>query len=265
MRDMPELPDVETFKRYVDSTALHTPITEVKIKSAAILDGDPDQFKHTVEDLSFHDTKRHGKYLFVDIEESWICFHFGMTGYFRYYKTGENDLTHDRLLFTFSNEYHLAYVCMRKFGTVTLTPDMQSFIENKSLGPDSLHLDFSSFSSILEGRRGYIKPTLMNQHILAGIGNIYSDEILFQAGIHPQTTVNRLNEGQLHIIWEKMQEILKTAIDCQADPQRLPNSYLIPHRHKGGKCPKGPHDLERITVSGRTAYFCPHHQKKITS
>ncbi|MBU7043514.1 MAG: Fpg/Nei family DNA glycosylase [Theionarchaea archaeon] len=262
---MPELPDVETYKRYLDATSLHTPIHHVEVKSPDILSDDPETFRETVEGLSFHSTERHGKYLFVDTEKTWISFHFGMTGYFQYFKSPEDDPRHDRLLFTFSNDYHLAYVCMRKFGTVKLISQIQSFIEDKSLGPDTLPMDFSSFSQALEGRRGYIKSALMNQHIMAGIGNIYSDEILFQAHIHPQTSVANLSQDQLRTVWKKMQHILETAVDCQADPQKLPDSYLIPHRQEGERCPLDGHDLQRITVSGRTAYLCPHHQKKFTS
>jgi formamidopyrimidine-DNA glycosylase len=103
----------------------------------------------------------------------------------------------------------------------------------------------------------------MNQHIIAGIGNIYSDEILFQAEINPNTNINKLNEKSLKKLFEKMKNVLRTAIDRKANFEDFPNNYLIPHRSKGGKCPKGDNDLQIIKISGRTSYFCPKHQKEL--
>ena len=102
----------------------------------------------------------------------------------------------------------------------------------------------------------------MDQSKMAGMGNVYSDEILFQAGINPRIQFSTLDEDTIERLYHTMKEVLKTAIERQAVPEDLPNSYIIPHRHRDGVCPKGGRPLERVKVSGRTAYYCPHHQGK---
>jgi formamidopyrimidine-DNA glycosylase len=108
-----------------------------------------------------------------------------------------------------------------------------------------------------------LKTTLMNQGVMAGIGNVYSDEILYQARLHPRTKVNALEEGDLRRLYDCMQEVLDTAIACRAVPEDFPDSYLTPLRGKAGtQCPGCGGEIERIEVSGRGAYYCPECQKK---
>jgi formamidopyrimidine-DNA glycosylase len=101
------------------------------------------------------------------------------------------------------------------------------------------------------------KSTLMNQHIIAGIGNVYSDEILFQASVHPRAKINGLNGRTLEAMYCAMKEVLQVAIEHQAIPGDFPDSYIIPRRHGDGACPKCGSALERVKVSGRSAYYCP--------
>ena len=102
----------------------------------------------------------------------------------------------------------------------------------------------------------------MNQHIFAGVGNIYSDEILFQAGINPLTRINKLDTKTLKKLFETTNRVLKIAIDVQTKSKDYPDTFLIPYRTKEGTCPKGKSKLKRIKVSGRTSFYCPKHQKK---
>lgn len=236
---IPELPDVEAFKQYMDSTSLHKTIKEVEVKSKTILENvTAQELQSKLENRKFQSTRRYGKYLFVKLDNDyWLVLHFGMTGDLKYFKDIEKEPPHDRLLIRFSNGFHLAYDSQRKLGEVNLAEDVESFIQEKELGPDALDLDFESFKEVLKGRRGTTKYTLMNQQIIAGIGNIYSDEILFQTGIHPKTKVNKLDEEKLKELFKVMRRVLQTAIDKQADPERFPDSYMIPNRHKGGKVP----------------------------
>jgi len=261
---MPELPDVEAFKRYMDATSLHKTIEGVEVKSSLILgNASARELQARLTGHKFQSTRRYGKYLFVRVDDGfWFILHFGMSGRLKYFKNIDKDPPHDRLLISFANGFHLAYDCQRKLGKVGITEEVESFIREKDLGPDVLELDFTTLKEILEGRRGTVKYTLMNQHIIAGIGNIYSDEILFQAGVHPTTKINKLKKKMLKKLFEEMKKVLQTAIDCQTDPEKLPEYYLLQHRSKGGRCPRCHSDLERIKVSGRTAYYCPKHQKK---
>jgi formamidopyrimidine-DNA glycosylase len=209
---------------------------------------------------------RHGKHLFAELEKNgWLVLHFGMTGFLKYFKNVEKKPGHIRLCTGFSNNYHLAYVCMRKLGKIGFTESLNAFVEEQNLGPDVLDpdLDQESFRGILSKSRGTIKGALMNQRMFAGVGNIYADEILFQARIHPKTKVNELKDKNLGRLFRVMREnVLPTAIECRADPSRFPGSYIIPHREKGDTCPNCGSGLQQIKVSGRTSYLCPKCQQK---
>ena len=107
-----------------------------------------------------------------------------------------------------------------------------------------------------------IKPTLMNQNIMAGIGNIYSDEILFQSGIHPETKVNNLNQQEKKEIFNQIKNIMQIVINNNANPEKLPDSFITPLRDKDNpQCPSCKGHIERKKISGRSAYFCPACQK----
>jgi formamidopyrimidine-DNA glycosylase len=261
---MPELPDVEVFKRYLDATALHKTIAAVKVKSARILEGVSSQkLRQTMKGRQFQSTHRHGKYLLVALDQGpWLALHFGMTGFLKYFKQKEKDPEHDRLLVSFDNGFHLAYVCQRKLGTVSLADEVDSFIETKQLGPDALGLDLEGFRQILKGKRGSIKSFLMNQKYLAGIGNVYSDEILFQSKLHPKRPVNNLEPETVKHLFDVMHNVIQKAIDAQADPRQFPQSFIVPHRHGDGNCPRCRGELKKITVAGRSVYFCPACQPK---
>jgi formamidopyrimidine-DNA glycosylase len=255
---LPELPDVKVFEQYIDATSLHQKVEDVEIRSRQILGTSAQKLKAELKGRSFESTDRHGKHLFVQLDDGhWLMLHFGMTGDLKYFKDMEKDTPHDRLLLSFSNGY-LAYDSQRKLGEVELIEDIEQFVEERELGPDALDsdLDYAAFKQALAGRRAMAKSALMNQQIIAGIGNVYSDEILFQAGVHPRTKINQLDEETLAEIFDAMKRVLRTAIDCRADPDQFPESYIIPHRHGDGKCPRCEGELKRVKVSGRSAYYC---------
>ena len=260
---MPELPEVELFKKYLESTSLHKTIREVTVKSDQILeDITANALEKKLVSKEFLSSRRHGKYLFTNVsEEFWLVMHFGMTGNLKYFKDLTDDPEHDRLLISFENGYHLAFDCQRKFGKVTTTPKIETFIEQKQLGADALELDFPGFKEIMQERRGTAKYTLMNQHVIAGIGNIYSDEINFQTGIHPKTKINELDNEKLKALFNNMKRILRTAIRNQADPRQFSKDYLITNRREGAECPRCGGKIKTAKFSGRTAYFCPACQK----
>jgi formamidopyrimidine-DNA glycosylase len=97
----------------------------------------------------------------------------------------------------------------------------------------------------------------MNQKMLAGLGNIYTDEILFQARIHPKTPVGKLGEEKLRTMYERMRAVLARAIDAKADPGKMPRGFLLPHREEEDACPGCGGKVRKTTVSGRPSYFCP--------
>lgn len=257
---MPELPDVETYRRYINATCLHQKIAGIQVNDTRVLKNTSrPKLEATLKGQSFAQTRRHGKYLLVELDDGhWLILHFGMTGRLSYYKNGQSP-EYTQARFDFENGYHLAYVMPRKLGQIRLVKDAGAFIQAKQLGPDVLSddFDFDAFREALAGRRGMIKSTLMNQEIMAGIGNEYSDEILFQAGIHPKTRVDELDEKTLRRIFKTMQDVLQTAVEHQANWDELPDSWLLRHREEGADCPRGDGQVTRIEVSGRAGYYCP--------
>lgn len=142
--------------------------------------------------------------------------------------------------------------------------DVDAFIRGKGLGPDVLgdDFDFVAFKGALSGRRAMVKTTLMNQEIMAGIGNVYSDEILFQARLHPRVNIDDLDQETLHTLFRKLKSVLHTAIEHDANPDEFPSSFLTPHRQEGDPCPACEGQVERVKVSGRSAYYCPSCQSR---
>src|SRR5215207_1423235 len=226
---MPELPDVEVFKRYVNSTSLHQKIESVEVHNSKVLGSvSASKLQSTLKGRMFESTRRHGKNLFVELDDGgWLLMHFGMTGRLKYCKDMDQDPPHDRFLISFENQYHLAFDCQRLLGNVDLIGDLEKFIGEKKLGPDLLELDSVSFRGRFGGRKGAVKSALMNQQAVAGVGNIYSDEILFQARIHPGTRIERLDDAALEKLFRETRRVLKAAIERGADPQKLPNSFLL--------------------------------------
>lgn len=261
---MPELPDVEVYKQYIQSTSLHQVIDEIDLRSPELLgETRPDTLKNALLDDSFQSCHRHGKYLFLRLNEGYsLILHFGMTGFPEYFGDKKKAPSHVRLLLAFKNGFYFAYDCQRKLGLIDLTDNEQDFIKRKNLGYDPYHKGFSwtRFKHILTNRRGSIKSALMNQNLIAGIGNIYSDEILFQAGIHPKTAVNTLSREQLKLIYEKMNDVFQRSIKALSGHDAFPSDYLIPHRKPGEACPVCSGRIVKQTLSGRSAYFCSKHQ-----
>jgi formamidopyrimidine-DNA glycosylase len=256
---MPELPDVEVYRRYLGSTALHKRIAEVEVHSSRVLEGvSSRRLKDALEGASLEDTSRRGKYLFCELDSgTYLVLHFGMTGFLKYFKNEEQEPSHDRLTLHLENDYRLAYDNQRLLGRVFLADDREEFVREHEIGPDALSVGFDEFASVLRRGRGAVKTSMMNQKMLAGLGNIYTDEILFQARVHPKTRISDLSEEQFRTIYDQMKAVLKEAIDARADPERMPKTYLLPHRDEKDTCPRCGAGVKKITLSGRSAYLCP--------
>jgi formamidopyrimidine-DNA glycosylase len=256
---MPELPDLEVARKYVNATSLHQKIRSVEVRDARILgDISARGINDALTGRFFEATRRHGKNLFVGSDGGgWMLVHLGMTGRLWYFRDMDNDPPHDRFLISFEGGYHLALDDSRMFGKVDLLEDPDEYIRRKKLGPDPLSLDAASFRERLEGRRGGVKAALMNQQVVAGIGNIYSDEILFQSYLHPMRGVAGLDGETLEELHTQTLRVLGAAIARAANPQELPDSYLLPHRREGERCPRNNGDIQSTRAAGRTAYYCP--------
>jgi formamidopyrimidine-DNA glycosylase len=260
---MPELPEVEMARRYLEVTARHQTIRAAEVKDERILAKVPAKdLEEALAGKQFHCALRHGKRLFLKLHDSlWLALHLGLTGSMIYLESGAKEPRHTRLLISFENGHRLAFDDPRIFGEVGLAKSPEAFLVERKIGPDALQLDREGFLKIMSGRKGLIKPALLNQSLIAGLGNLYADEALFQAGICPKT--RGLNSVQLAVLFSSIQEVLRTALSTHADLEKLPDSYLLPHRHPGGTCPRDGALLCREKIGGRTSYFCPEHQKKV--
>ena len=263
---MPELPDVEIFKRYLDATSLHQRISGVDVESAYVLKGvSARELAHRLKGRCFECSRRHGKHLFVRADgELWLRLHFGMTGSLQYFKCEEQAPKHTRVLFVFASTHCLAFEDQRKFGEVGFVKDVDEFLKKRALGPDALDLRLSEFRAIFEKHRGVVKAILLNQKFIAGIGNIYADEILFRARMHPATETSRLGDKAITKLFRATHHILEKAITAKADVNQMPRSWLLPHRGKGGKCPRCGRNLRSARIGGRTAWFCAYCQRKLS-
>ena len=255
---MPELPEVEVFKRYFDDTSLSQKISDISVRSKEILEGVSERkLKAAVKGTSFSETSRRGKYLFAKTTGKYsVMLHFGMTGFLKYFGDIDQDEPHNRLLISFANGYYLGFICQRLLGRIALLESTEEFIRQQNLGPDALEIGFSEFQKLLAESRTAVKAAIMKQQRVCGIGNIYADEILFQAGIHPGTKSSGLSTKEASKIYRSMLKVLQKAIDARAQPERMPSSFIIPHRGEDNKCPKCKRPLKRVKIGGRNAYFC---------
>lgn len=261
---MPELPEVESFKRYFDATSLHQRIDAVDVGNAYVLqDVSGPELARQLNGRQFEFSRRHGKQLFVRADNNvWLRLHFGMTGFLSYFKDDKNLSPHARVTFVFANGNRLAFDDQRMFGELELVEDLDAFVKKRGLGPDALAINLAQFKELFAKHRGNVKTALLNQHLLAGIGNIYADEILFRARIHPATSIVDLNDKTRAAIFRAMYYILGKAVAAKADADLIPKSWLVSRRRKGGKCPRCGRKLITAKIGGRTTWFCTHCQKR---
>jgi formamidopyrimidine-DNA glycosylase len=262
---MPELPDVETFKGYLDSTSLHQRISGVDVRSAYVLKGvSAHELTRRLKGRCFESSRRRGKHLFVSADgDLWLRLHFGMTGSLQYFGDRERAPRHTRVLFAFVNAHRLAFDDQRMFGEIGLVEDVDEYLKKRGLGPDALEISLPQFKKIFRKHRGAVKSILMNQKLIAGIGNIYADEILFRARIHPATQISALKDRAIAKLFRATRYILEKAITAKGDFNHMPKSWLLPHRGKRGKCPRCGRALKSSTIGGRTAWFCAHCQRRL--
>lgn len=250
------------------------------------------KFKKLIVGEKFKSVERRGKNVLIHLYGGkTILVHMKMTGHFLYGKyrrvkkswASEEKFLNDpynkfiHLVFSLSNGKHLAFSDMRKFAKIILF-ETDKKNENKdliNLGPEPLEgLSFSDFATQLDKRpNGKVKTVLMDQTIVAGIGNIYSDEILWQAGIHPERKISKISEPEKKEIWRAMKKILEKSIemggDSMSDYRNISGekgafqNYHKAYRQAKKKCLKKGcgGTIIRKVVGGRGAHFCDTHQK----
>ncbi|MBZ9630940.1 formamidopyrimidine-DNA glycosylase [Salegentibacter sp. LM13S] len=254
---MPELPEVAYQKKYADATILHKKIVKVETSDKKIYQSAKSEFEEKLKNNKFTGTERLGKYLFLNLENNGVLVvHFGMTGKLEYYQHDEVP-KYAQLTLTFEDHSRVSFTCPRKFGKLYLAESLGEFQNENDLGIDALALKKDKFLEILEGKSGTIKGLLMNQKLIAGIGNLYADEVLFQSKIHPKIKVDKLSENEKANIYKEIEKVLEVVKEARVEGQKLPKDYITTVRKKGEDCPRNNGKIEQMKVSGRTTYFCP--------
>jgi len=256
---MPELPEVQGYRRYIEGTALHQPIRHVEVRDAHVLLDPEDQFVQALRGRQFVGTDRIGKFLFLNHDgEGTLLMHFGMTGSPHYFRDPEDEPKFPRVIFHFESDFALAFNCPRKFGRLQLGDSVQALATDRHLGPDAHGLSLEGFRERLASRRVNIKNALMNQCILSGLGNWMVDEILYQARVHPEERVKDLETDEVARIHEKMAYVIETALEKEAHYPDFPAHFMIHSRWTdAGRPDAATLELEKIKVGGRATYFDP--------
>jgi formamidopyrimidine-DNA glycosylase len=261
---MPELPEVEMVRRYVEERCRGRTISKLRVIDEGILDGVvKGALARSVQGRRIIAVKRHGKQLFLELNEGVLTVHLGMTGDLLVLNREEMLPSHVRVLMILEDRVRLAYDDPRKFGAVGFAGSANEFVTERKLGPDALQISTKDFIERARSSHRAIKTVLLDQHILAGVGNLYADEALYQAKVHPLTPANKLSDPILKNILVKVSRTLRASIKASTDFSKLPEGFLLRSRAAGEQCPLGHDRLRAIKVGGRTTIFCPRCQRVI--
>jgi formamidopyrimidine-DNA glycosylase len=257
---LPELPEVTARQQILDAHAVGKTIKHVRILDKRIVKGSPRTLTRRLSGAKLSRTRRHGKYLFASLAGGGgVGFHFGMTGRLIPMAGRDEPPRHAKMILGFARGA-LAFRCPRLFGWVGVVDDPDAFIADRKLGPDAMsdELTAERFLAILAGRRGKLKGTLLNQSVIAGLGNLWVDETCFQAGLHPGVSIERLSKARREKVYHTMRRVLTEMIPIGGgeDGQKVPRRYLLAHRGPGGACPSCGGALSCGTYGGRTTWFC---------
>jgi len=267
---LPELPEVEIVARGLAARLGGLKIKKVEVWLDKIVQGGTETFIREVTGARVGGVRRKGKVILIDLGRHLVGVHLKMTGTFLFAPPDKPLPKHTHLRLTFEGAgFELRYQDVRQFGWFHLLKpeELDSWEPWASLGPDGLGLDQATLRRRLSGRRGRIKPLLLNQTVLAGMGNIYTDEALFQAGIHPLQPAESLGRTRIARLHEAIHQILCEAIDCGGssisdfqDAEGKLGYFQTRHRVYGrlGKpCLSCGRPVERMVVGGRSTFFCP--------
>ena len=261
---MPELPEVETRLLYFRRTVLGQCVERVIITATNMIKSPSARaFARGLHGRCFVEAFRRGKYLIVALDDGRaLILHFGMGGDLYYYEHSNERPEYTRIEFILKNGRRLAFTCPRKICRVMLVSDIEHIPALREMGPEPLGSAFSLafLERLIEERpRRLIKPLLMDQRMIAGVGNIYADEILFEAHVRPDRVASSLTEGEIKSIHRHTRRVLKRALRTAAD-EEFPSDFLVSRDARGAVCKICGNPIEKKTIGGRTAHFCAHCQ-----
>jgi formamidopyrimidine-DNA glycosylase len=277
VKELPELPEVETVRRTLAQLVLGKKIEEVKVLWPKMVKkpDEVDQFMDALKGQTIHDVSRRGKFLKFILDDFVLVSHLRMEGRYGLYSKDEPYDKHTHVLFTFTDKTELRYRDVRKFGTMHLFKkgEEDHVMPLSQLGPEPFSEEFTE-KVLKEGlmkTNRKVKVALLDQKIVVGLGNIYVDEALFRAGIHPEREANTLKPREIKKIHQEIVNTLQEAVNKGGSTIR---SYvntqgeigmfqleLFVYGRKAEPCKQCGTNLEKIVVGGRGTHFCPKCQR----
>jgi formamidopyrimidine-DNA glycosylase len=251
---VPELPEVETYRRFIDELAVGQTIAAVQVNDAHVLATPEDQLRAALTGRTVTGTSRLGKNCFLELDTgNVLVLHFGMTGDIGAYRDEPDAPRFTRVALHLEDSgLRLAFIDPRKFGRIRLADSAAAYQKAKKIGPDALDITANELHQKLARRKTLLKPLLLDQSITAGLGNWIVDEVLFQARIHPERLGATLTEKEGKALHAAVQLVLSTAISQEANYRHFPASFLIHAREW---------DTSATPGSGDAHTFCPRHPK----
>ncbi|MBT2643926.1 DNA-formamidopyrimidine glycosylase [Bacillus sp. ISL-41] len=274
---MPELPEVETVRRTLEVLSIGKEIKQVSVFWPKMIKrpNEVEQFKDALEGQTIKEIGRRGKFLIFYTEVFALVSHLRMEGKYGVFNADEPVEKHTHVIFHFTDGTELRYKDVRKFGTMHLYEKGKEFETQPlaDLGPEPFSDDFSVkwLSEKLKRTNRKIKPALLDQKILVGLGNIYVDEALFRAQIHPERIANSLTPDEEAVLYKEIVSTLSEAVEKGGSTIRsYVNSQgqigmfqlqLYAYGRKGEPCKTCGTPLEKTVVGGRGTHYCPSCQK----
>lgn len=273
---MPELPEVETImQRLRNGTPEVSPVSGQTIQSVEVTwdriieEPDPQTFKQKLVGQTIQNVSRRGKFLHFSLDEGHLIGHLRMSGDMRMEKriTKEGSPLppedYDRVIINFREPWRMAFSSIRKFGRMWYVQDPQTVLGN--LGPEPLEPDFTPqmLFQILQNHHRQIKPLLMDQKTIAGMGNIYTDEALFRAKLHPRRLSDSLSISETDALYTAVQQTLRqgiqqfgASVDWVYRGGEFQNHFNV-YQKDGEPCPRCGTTIQKILVGQRGTHFCP--------
>lgn len=259
MTVVPELPDVEGFRRVLAEHASGRRIRDVEVRDAGVVRAiTPEALREQLVGRRFGAPWRHGKWLVTPTDGPTLLLHFGMTGALLWCPKGEARHRHDRVVFVL-DDGELRYRDTRKLQGLWVSPGAADDLL-ADLGPDALAVRWPHFDRRLSGRRGAVKAALVDQRLLAGLGNLLADEILWRARIHPRRQARDMPVEERRRLYEEMRRVLRAAVRAGRIPAR-PGWLTGVRDDTAGRCPRCGTPLSRGRVGGRGTVWCPRCQQ----
>ena len=270
---MPELPEVETIRRSLEEKISGLAITGVDIYLERIIKepASVGVFKEIVAGKKIEKLDRIGKYLLLYLSDGYVMvIHLRMTGRLLYVAQYEDVTKHTHLIFQLSNDYHLRFLDIRQFGTIYLLKEeeLKTIKGLAVLGPEPLSENFSAalLNERLRKKVKKIKQVLLDQDVVAGLGNIYADEVLFEAGILPDRKANTLTEDEISKLYQSIVKVIKEAIchrgtsfrdyvDGEGEKGDHQN-HLKVYQRTNQPCNRCQCHIKREKIAGRSSHFC---------